>query len=74
MICFVNHRSYAPDVSTICFLAWDTAGEIVHCMIHCENVFKKKLDREMSDFLLQTEPLGPKAKESKFLDLLSEIR
>ena len=55
-------------ISTICFLAWDTTDkDVVHCMIHCQNVFKKKIDREMSDYSIQTEILGPRAKEKTFL-------
>ena len=53
IICFVGNRSHAPDVSIVCFLAWDTQdNQVVHCMVHCENVFRKKINKEMNDFFI----------------------
>ena len=73
MICFVGHRSHAPDITTICFLAWNYNDEVVHCMVHCDKVFMKKIDKEMSDYYVQTESLGSRAKEKSFTKLISEI-
>ena len=64
----MGHRDGAPSIASICFLAWDLDKKIVvHLVIHCENVFSKKIDREMSDYNIQVEALGPRAKDKRFL-------
>ena len=60
-ICQVNHRSWT-DRTKVCFLAYDYSGsgkdKIVHCIINCEKMFQKKLNRDLSYYSIEIEPLG----------------
>ena len=82
-ICFVGHRSKDTDCSSICFLAkdlstkgtnkWNESHSIVHCVLNCEKMFQKKIERNMGHFSVDTEDLGRKARQKVFQKQLVSI-
>ena len=80
----MGHKS-RHFTSSICFLAKDYSIEVknkqneeghyrvVHCILNCEKMFQKKVDRNMSYYNLVKEDMGENACQKEFRKQLVSI-
>ena len=65
----VHHRTWNYRTK-VCFLAIDYSPfereQIVHVIINCEKMFQKKLNRDLSYFSIEIEPLGKASEQLTF--------